>query len=173
MSHRDPISEDLLVFFSCPFPWPKGDVHTTFGKGLAALQHLTVFRSNWLQQDCNVLVTSLLWQPRWWKTSCISFLLHFCFPLFLFSSPLLHTCQLLPTQTRYFYFKYTFTTVRAQDAIKHAYVLYYPGHSCFIQHLDNRHFRIQSSIWKLHIYCKWDFKLFKCTTKHQRLSDYG
>lgn len=150
-----------------------GDVHTTFGKGLAALQSLWQCSEklliNWLLQGYNVLVTSLPWQPRRWKRCRILFLLHFGFPLFLFSSPLLHTCQLLPTQTWFFYFKYSFTTVRAKKLIKYAYELYYPEHSCFIQDLDNKHFLIQSSIWKLHTYIKWDLKLFKCTTKHQRL----
>lgn len=74
-----------------------------------------------------------------------------------------------PFKPDFFYFKCSSTTVRAKKLIKYAYGLYYPEHSCFIQDLDNKHFLIQSSIWKLHTYFKWDLKLFKCTTKHQRL----
>lgn len=135
ISLRHP-SPEVFVFFSCIF-CGRSMYHLWQRSGGIAVFWET---ANWLQQDYNVPVTSLSWQPRWWKWCCIFFLL--CLPcppppicIFITTTPYLSASSCSKQVGSFFNFKYSFTTASAK-VIKSAYALCYPKHFCFIQHID-------------------------------------
>lgn len=114
-----------------------GEVCTTFGKGLAALQ---CFEK--LLTDCSK--TAMCRSHHFPDSPDHEKDAVFCSCYASFFSPLYFhhhysiriSFFLLKTVWVFFYFKYSFTTASAKEVIKSAYALYYPKHFCFIQHLD-------------------------------------